>query len=217
MSTYKRNAGGGRRNMDIGNVRLKINIDPAIKKLADKLLDFCDELLNMFYSDVKTNIRKNPNGGFSRDSDPVTRAESDIEIQAAKIADSNLIVGSVLFGPHAIIRSFGTGSLMDMNNPQLEKYMQSEYWNRLRGTNPNIVGREEGQYINIFGETVVSKGTFAGQSVEEIIRPIAPNYAIQNAENWVFKKHGHIEKQLEIIMKEWIQTDLLSNIFSEEY
>lgn len=101
---------------------------------------------------------------------------------------STVIKGFLEANTVVIADSFGTGSLMLQDNPALEEYKKSEYWNKYRKGN-YITGREEGNYIDFFGRPRTSKGTFKGKILEGrrikdnfIIKPIPPSKALQNAE-----------------------------------
>lgn len=69
------------------------------------------------------------------------------------------------FMANAIMESYGTGNKMDTDNPALDWYKHSPYWNTLRDGTNKIVGRKKGHYVNILGEDKYSSGRMAGKPV----------------------------------------------------
>lgn len=149
---------------------LKFDVEQLAYDLCDTLVDAADEIINIFMNDLNTSLRAN-----------------DFEEQKA-IFDmaAGMIIASCVSYAESILESYGRGSLMDKDNPALEEYMNSEFWNPERNSS-TIVGRPKGTYTNIFGETTTSKGKMAGLYLEHIVSPIAPSYAIQNAEKRLYQ------------------------------
>ena len=102
----------------------------------------------------------------------------------------------------ALADSYGVGSLMTSDNPGLKEYMTSKKWNPAR-QGKEIVGRKEGYYTDIFGRKRHSSGTAEGDPLEGrrvyqkqkegendyYISPSNPSYALQMAENWLYKTY----------------------------
>lgn len=97
----------------------------------------------------------------------------------------------------ALADSYGVGSLMTSDNPGLVEYMKSNKWNPARN-GKDIVGRPEGYYVDIFGRRRHSSGTREGQKLENrgnitetdyYISPSNPSYALQMAEQWLYKTY----------------------------
>ena len=99
---------------------------------------------------------------------------------------ANVIVASIAGGAWAILDEFGSGSLMDVNNPALEDYKNSELWNPARPDN-TIRTRPKGTYTNIFGDQVTGRAPVAGVDLEAIgiATPTPPSHAIENALRWM--------------------------------
>ena len=103
--------------------------------------------------------------------------------------------GNVSLNTYVLADSYGTGSLMLDNNPGLAEYKKSDKWNPER-KGKAIVGRREGEYINLFGRARTTKGTFKGKKIENMsfgtkyhIAPTHPSYALQMAEQWLYKTY----------------------------
>jgi hypothetical protein len=113
-------------------------------------------------------------------------ASNDVFPEAVKVF-SKMITATVVFGPHAIMDSYGTGSLMDTENEYLEEYMKSEFWNKYRGSDTTIRSRERGKYSNIFGEDQYSPSNVPGIDLEAAgkAKPTPPSHAIKTALRWI--------------------------------
>lgn len=109
--------------------------------------------------------------------------------------ESKSIIGYLEVNTYVLADSYGTGSLMLTSNPGFQEYKSSKRWNPVRkGT--AITGRPEGEYINTFGKKKYSHGTMEGRNIEGWtmitgykIQPSAPSYAIQMAEQWLYKTY----------------------------
>lgn len=111
--------------------------------------------------------------------------------------EENILIGFLEATPAILADSFGTGSLMNIqDNPNFKEYYkkESEGWNPLR-SGKTIVGRKEGYYTDIFGNKRHSKGTYAGKPIEgktfHGIRyePIAPSNSLKIATDLLYKTY----------------------------
>jgi hypothetical protein len=124
----------------------------------------------------------------------------DVNPADVKIVADVLTV-MVIGGPDAVMDNYGTGSLMDRNNPALRWYMyESGLWNPQR-MGLEIAGRPKGWYTNIYGERQFSSGRAEGQVVEgmqlkngETIEPMPPSRAFETAMKWLV--NGRIQKRI---------------------
>ena len=162
----------------INRKSIKFNPNKMYDDFYNMIIDVANKATNDFWSEAKSGLK------FSNDT----------EMDKAKSELKGHITARVIFNALAILESYGTGSKMDKSNPALGEYFQSKLINRLR-QGYEIVGREYGQYTDIFGREVVSSGTMAGSSVEHIFPPKEPSYVIQNAEKWL-KQGGRINRLL---------------------
>lgn len=136
-----------------------------------------DSLLDIYYEEVYSALA-------------TSAGRNDLEKIKLSGEEYKMLKRQLVGGPHAIMDSFGTGSLMDTSNPSFDDYAGGESYNPARERRPGapITGRPEGQYTNIFGETEYSSGRLEGANLEKFpgspIKPKAPSYAFQNAEKW---------------------------------
>lgn len=160
---------------------LKFNSAKAIEGFKQAITKAADDILTEYYAEIyaKMKTQKGKDG-----LDIMTETEENI-LKMKIIGDAN-----------AIMDSYGTGSEMDKNNPYLQEYMNSDLWNDLR-QGYAIVGRREGEYKNIYGDTDYSSGKMAGSDVEEVVHTRKPSYAFQNAKIWI--ENGNRPKELLII------------------
>ncbi len=171
----------------MGRTYLSFNSTQAYKDFANELIKLSNRLIKDFRAEAVDGLKYKENS----------------KVELATLTENAYITSRAIFHARAILESYGKGSLMDKSNPYLDEYMQSEYWNPLRKGNV-IVGRAEGEYIDFFGNPRKSKGKFAGQNVEQWAKPIAPKYTIQNAEKWFLQQHGRIERELTIVINNFI-------------
>lgn len=107
--------------------------------------------------------------------------------------EQNALVGFLEANPAVLADSYGTGSFMNIkDNPDYQEYRNSSLWNPARKSN-KIVGRPEGTYTDIFGNTKYSSGYMKGINLEYTkthtgfqFEPILPSNAIKDANNWLF-------------------------------
>lgn len=174
-------------------LKLKFDYQRATSDLIQVLTKTCDELIEEFYEDSRKYLTQ--------------RAKEDIEIDHAmlEMGETN-IRAAVAFRGYALLESFGKGSQMDMSNPYLDEYMQSDLWNPAR-TGATIVGRAKGEYTDFFGNKAYSTGNKEGQSVETEhgrVRSRKPSCSIQNAEKWFMESNGKVERKLDLVIDEFI-------------
>jgi hypothetical protein len=125
--------------------------------------------------------------------------EGEIEAVAGWIATK--VVG----GAWAAMDNFGTGSLMDSNNPALPDYMKSNIWNPHR-KDTTIRSRQRGPYVNIFGETVVSNAANPGYDLEQKggkYAPKPPSHAMETATRWMMAGRAQEIWQQALLVFPW--------------
>jgi len=111
--------------------------------------------------------------------------------------DIKIITGyvsaSITGGTQATMDEWGTGSLMDTDNPALSSYRSSNRWNPAR-YDLKRRGRPAGRYTDIFGKVRTSRGKARGLDLELMARegkipksylPTPPSHAMKNAFRWL--------------------------------
>lgn len=162
---------------------LRFNYQTAATSFLEEVEDIAWNAVEQFYMDATR-------GRF-------------VDVKVERDSAALYIAYKVIFGASSIMQSFGTGSAMDKTSRYLADYMQSNLFNRLR-QGFAVVGREEGEYTNIFGETVYSEGAFAGTSIEgTFYTPQQPTYDIQNAEKWLEQKGGWLDQLIKRRIEQW--------------
>lgn len=117
---------------------------------------------------------------------------------------SDAIIAYLKANTYVLADSYGTGSLMLSNNPGFRDYMMSNRINPAR-KGKAIAGRPAGKYTDIFGREHESSGAFEGKNIEGKvvyyrkkgtfnikkykIEPTHPSYALQTAEEWLYKTY----------------------------
>lgn len=159
--------------------RLHFNSSSAGQDLLQAINKAADNLIREYYSEVYSRLN-------------TLKGKAALEILSEN--EESLIKRKIIGYADAVMDSFGTGSKLDKNNPELNTYMNSEYWNRLR-QGYTIVGREKGTYTDIYGKTEYSSGTMAGTDLETtgIVKAKEPSYAFQQADTWFFGGNRTIE------------------------
>lgn len=119
--------------------------------------------------------------------------EAVIESELKK--ESKIIIAYLKANIYALADSYGTGSLMLDDNPGFQEYRNSDRWNKAR-KGKTIVGRPRGTYKDAFGNTKKSLGTMEGIPIEgmkkwngDIIEPLSPSYALQDAEKFLYSTY----------------------------
>lgn len=163
---------------------LKIDINGLTNEILKKLEEQLDYAFIAWRTEVLDGL-KHPFYGMD------SRPEVEYEIKR----QGKIIIGYLKANAYVLADSYGTGSLMLDNNPGLAEYKNSGAWNPAR-TGKTIVGRKAGTYTNLFGRKRSTKGTFEGQNLENRsfgtdyhIAPTHPSYAIQMAEEWLYKTY----------------------------
>ena len=109
------------------------------------------------------------------------------------------IIGQV-FPEHwtAIMHEWGSGSLMDVANPDLADYKQSIYWNPARPDH-YIRGRPKGSYLGIDDRVHTTKGTLEGVNLEHRFKPIEPKHFVRKAVDTI--RPIFLQKMEEVLVK----------------
>lgn len=116
---------------------------------------------------------------------------------------AGVIVAGIAGGAWAALDEYGKGSLMDMDNPALQEYMNSSLWNPARKNDLSIRSRKRGTYTNIFGEQVESRSNVPGINLEQLggkFEPQPPSHAIETAMRWM--RHGRMSE----LIKQTVRT-----------
>ena len=118
--------------------------------------------------------------------------------------EGDSLIGYLQANTYVLAESYGTGSFMLDDNPGLTDYINSKLYNPLRrGRGKAIRGRVQGNYTNLFGQQRSTSGAFAGVNIEGkrvytrkkesekdyYISPTRPSYAVQLAEQWLYKTY----------------------------
>lgn len=118
-------------------------------------------------------------------------ANTDYEIKK----EGQKIIAYLKANTYVLADSYGTGSLMLLDNPGYQEYRNSDSWNPLRTSN-TIVGRERGEYEDIFGRHHKTSGSKAGEPLEGVtvragykINPVAPSKAVEIALGWLYRTY----------------------------
>lgn len=163
---------------------LRFNMEGLTNEILSKLEEQLDYAFIAWRTEVLNKL-KNPFYGTGE------RPVVEYEIQK----QSKMIIGYLKANTYVLADSYGTGSLMLLSNPGYQEYRNSDRWNPLR-TGKAIVGRKSGNYKNAFGKQRSSSGSMAGRNLEGwqtkegyTIQPSAPSYAIQLAEQWLYKTY----------------------------
>lgn len=159
---------------------LHFNIKVIKEEYKKRIVSVADDILDEYINEIQFQMKTQEG---KEDVEPLTQDEE------------TLLRRKVLGGAYAIIDSFGTGSKMDLTNPALGDYQNSESYNPLRAKNQGAItgwGKENGSKKNIFGEPIVSTGRNIGKNLEKVyvdgkqlFEPISPSYAFQQAFTWI--------------------------------
>lgn len=139
---------------------------------------------------------KNEVIGFMGYNEFKKNANLDYEIQE----EGQKIIAYLKANTYVLADSYGTGSLMLLDNPGYQEYRNNKgkeagQWNPLRTSN-TIVGRERGHYTDIFGRKHETSGSKAGDSLEGVtvregykINPVAPSRALEAGLGMLYRQH----------------------------
>jgi len=145
---------------------------------------------------------KNEVIGFMGYNEFKKNANLDYEIQE----EGQKIIAYLKANTYVLADSYGTGSLMLLDNPGYQEYRNDpKRWNPLRTSN-TIVGREKGHYTDIFGREHDTSGSKAGDPLEGVtvregftINPVAPSRAIEAGLGMLYRQH--LPKAYELAIK----------------
>lgn len=166
---------------------LRLDVNGLINEILNQLEIELRDAFKMWEHEVISKMRNNE---FK------TNAEFEVEIKK----ETNIIMCFLRANPVVIADSYGTGSLMLNDIPNFAEYRNDRNrWNPARKGKP-ITGRPEGEYTDIFGNKKYSKGYLEGINLEGkelvagsgykiTIEPTAPSYALQMAQQWLYKTY----------------------------
>jgi len=127
------------------------------------------------------------------------RAREELTAGELEVLSGRMAI-TVIGGPWVAMDEYGTGSLMDADNPAYEDYVNSFLFNPLRRRREYglqgypKVGRPKGSYVDIFGRTMHSSGKFAGLDLERLAErgvlpktflATPPTKALRTAARWM--------------------------------
>ena len=187
---------------------LKIDYEKCYNALIEKLVILADSLIDEMYT---------------QSTEQMTSGEKDsVEKETAQFIEGR-IRGQIIYGALALMKSFGTGSQMDRNNPYLQAYMNSPKWNPLRSkTALTIVGRSAdggNEYENIFdkpGEkSGYTTGKMAGINLEKKIKPKTPtNTIIIMEQRYIRGQQTKVDTELTRVLKEFFENDFRKYLYN---
>ena len=119
-------------------------------------------------------------------------AELDYEIEQ----EGKKIIAYLKANTYVLADSYGTGSLMLLDNPGYQEYRNSDRWNPARRSNA-IAGRPAGTYTDVLsGKQKTSQGTMEGENIEGwtmmtgyTINPVAPSRAVEAGLGMLYRQH----------------------------
>lgn len=181
---------------------LRFNADACFKAFVERIISLADKLITEMYDDSTEGMK---------DSE-----KKSIDTEYAKYAEG-VIKAQIVYGALAIMRSYGTGSAMDTTNPYLQDYMNSQWWNPVRTTSA-IVGRPEGEYINILGKEAYSTGKFEGKVIEGgMHKPIQPTNGIARMEQrYIRNEYTKVDSEFQRVAIEFFETEMHKYFYNAE-
>jgi hypothetical protein len=115
------------------------------------------------------------------------QGEAHATADSAWIEAGNVVAMIRGFGQKCWISEYGSGSAMDHNSPYFNEYIKSPEFNqwRLHSSRMPIMGRSEGEYKDLDGNTHKSSGKMAGFDLERDgkseFQPMIPMHIIEEA------------------------------------
>ena len=119
---------------------------------------------------------------------------ADVDFELKK--QSNAIIAYLKVNTYVLADSYGTGSLMLIDNPGFQEYKKT--WHEDRKST-RIVGRKSsypGTYTDVLGHKRTTSGSMKGKNLEGVtlntgyqIQPVAPSRAVEIAEGWLYKTY----------------------------
>ena len=185
---------------------LRFNYTQFANDLCDELVKGAQEAMNVFLKDALYGMNA---------------TDQELENAVLNMAEEK-IKASVVFYAQSILESYGRGRAMDESNEYLQEYISSSFWNPAREKKPGaqIVGRPKGNYTNIRGETVYSKGEMEGKPTgRNVGYLVPPTYSIQNAEKKLERgvsENGYVMRILKSHAEQFLQGFNPSNYFYNE-
>lgn len=162
---------------------LRLDVDGLANEILNKLQDELQDAFKAWEGEVLKFMNFNE---FKKN------ANVDYEMKR----ETNKIIAYLKANTYVLADSYGTGSLMLLDNPGYREYRNSKRWNPSRTSNA-IAGRPEGTYTDVLsGKQKHSSGYMEGYNIEgwEMrtgykINPVAPSRAIEAAEGWLYKTY----------------------------
>lgn len=179
----------------MANPKLRFNYKLASEEFIDKLINNLKDALESWKNEVENNIdyrifKKNATARY-------TIKKEMKEIVAILKANT-----------YTLADSYGTGSLMDTDNPGLAAYKASDNWNRNRIGNA-IYGRET-DYTDLFNRPRKTSGIYKDTNLEGFevrkgfkIQPVSPSYAIKTANHWLYEQYLPNAYKLTVNSMKW--------------
>lgn len=175
----------------VNKMALKFNMNALTNEILINLQTELNQAFRYWKNEAKSKFGQNT---FGDGSSP--------EVSSYLRREGNIIIGYLQANTSALANSYGTGSLMLDNNPGLAAYKRSNLWNPAR-KGKEIVGRPKGDYVSLFGNKRSSTGSAEGVNLEGkrvyirkkstesdyYILPSPPSYALQLAEEWLYKTY----------------------------
>lgn len=185
---------------------LRLNYTQLANDLCDELVKGAQEAMNRFLTEALYGMKA-----------------TDQELQDAVLdMAEQRIKAAVIFYAQSILESYGRGRAMDESNEYLKDYINSSLWNPARKKEPGaqIVGRPQGSYTNILGETVYSTGEKEGKPTgRNVGYLVPPTFSIQNAEKKLergMSENGYVMRILKTHAEQFFQNLDPSKYFYNE-
>jgi len=173
---------------------MRFNVEALDLELRQRCAEALNQALDELFYDTLFSVN-------------LPEAMTDYERTAITEEVVGVLSGSLIGGAWAVMDEWGTGSLMDLQNPFLDDYWNSDLWNPAR-RDTAIRTRPEGEYTDIFGERQYAKGNNPGFNLERVqnrpnppkILLTPPSHAMQMAIGWL--RAGGFNLILERVLQE---------------